>query len=312
MSYAGFCEVCGVPYCEADAIQHQHGEAEQANAEVNKKFAPQIEALRKEIERAEAGSMRPEHLYQTDYSRPYPGVHEANIPCGVCGIQRMDHWQPVEGTRPEMPPAREPRWPSLDPESGDFTDGWNQAINLCRTAFKEWLAASVQQEPLSAEHKLTWSEETMQIINKLTPDIKGKAFDIEWFLLRQRFEEFEYKANHSVAAAIAAHLPPMSASLDSAMLAVIDERDKWEEKLGDLAVLAGCEEEWSNLHEHGDCIAEEIHRLRSGSNYVANDVVFPTEITFTNGRIVRISFDEFEKKNFLVIDMNPAATDEEK
>ena len=29
----------------------------------------------------------------------------------------------------------------------------------------------------------------MQMINKLTPDIKGKAFDPDWFLLRERLEE---------------------------------------------------------------------------------------------------------------------------
>ena len=38
---------------------------------------------------------------------------------------------------------------------------------------------------------LPWSAETMKIINRMTPDIKGKAFDPDWFLLRQRFEDFE-------------------------------------------------------------------------------------------------------------------------
>lgn len=38
-----------------------------------------------------------------------------------------------------------------------------------------------------------WTLETMRIINDLTPDIHGKAFDIEWFLLRQRFEAIEYE-----------------------------------------------------------------------------------------------------------------------
>ena len=33
-----------------------------------------------------------------------------------------------------------------------------------------------------------WSTTTMRIINKLTPDIKEKAFDPDWFLLRERFE----------------------------------------------------------------------------------------------------------------------------
>lgn len=38
---------------------------------------------------------------------------------------------------------------------------------------------------------MTWTEETMLTINKLTQDIQGKAFDPDWFLLRQRFEQFE-------------------------------------------------------------------------------------------------------------------------
>jgi hypothetical protein len=41
--------------------------------------------------------------------------------------------------------------------------------------------------------KLLWTKETIQIINKLTPDIKGKAFEPDWFLLRQRFEQIEEK-----------------------------------------------------------------------------------------------------------------------
>lgn len=34
-----------------------------------------------------------------------------------------------------------------------------------------------------------WAIETMQMINTMTPDIKGKAFEPDWFLLRQRLEE---------------------------------------------------------------------------------------------------------------------------
>lgn len=37
----------------------------------------------------------------------------------------------------------------------------------------------------------TWSEETMLLINKLTPNIKGKSFDPDWFLLRERFEKID-------------------------------------------------------------------------------------------------------------------------
>lgn len=34
-----------------------------------------------------------------------------------------------------------------------------------------------------------WLFDTMQMINRLTSDIKGKAFDPDWFLLRQQLEE---------------------------------------------------------------------------------------------------------------------------
>ena len=36
-----------------------------------------------------------------------------------------------------------------------------------------------------------WTLETMRIINELTPKISEKAFDPDWFLLRQRFEQLE-------------------------------------------------------------------------------------------------------------------------
>src|ERR1035437_3375572 len=48
------------------------------------------------------------------------------------------------------------------------------------------------------EERSPWTVETMRIINTLTPEIKGKAFDSDWFLLRQRFEEFE-EAKNAVA-----------------------------------------------------------------------------------------------------------------
>ena len=36
-----------------------------------------------------------------------------------------------------------------------------------------------------------WAKETMMMINRLTPEIKGKAFDPGWFMLRQRLEAIE-------------------------------------------------------------------------------------------------------------------------
>jgi hypothetical protein len=44
---------------------------------------------------------------------------------------------------------------------------------------------------MSDQEPYPWTLETMRIINELTPSISGKAFDPDWFLLRQRFEQLE-------------------------------------------------------------------------------------------------------------------------
>lgn len=44
-----------------------------------------------------------------------------------------------------------------------------------------------------------WAVETCTAINKLTPDIKGKAFDPDWFLIRQRFDAIVYRLAASEA-----------------------------------------------------------------------------------------------------------------
>ena len=44
---------------------------------------------------------------------------------------------------------------------------------------------------MSDQEQYPWTLETMRIINELTPKISGKAFDPDWFLLRQRFEQLE-------------------------------------------------------------------------------------------------------------------------
>lgn len=41
--------------------------------------------------------------------------------------------------------------------------------------------------------KPEWALETMALINTLTPTIEGKAFNPDWFMLRQRFESMEYE-----------------------------------------------------------------------------------------------------------------------
>lgn len=81
---------------------------------------------------------------------------------------------------------------------------------------------------------MKWSEETIAQINKLTPDIKGKAFDPAWFLLRQRFEQIDYaveenaqlKAQLEQAQLELGKLKQYNLDLGERVLELIAERDQ--------------------------------------------------------------------------------------
>lgn len=54
------------------------------------------------------------------------------------------------------------------------------------------------QSTIAASYKWDdpcWASETMTMINRMTPDITGKGFDPDWFILRQRFEEVQARLN---------------------------------------------------------------------------------------------------------------------
>jgi hypothetical protein len=124
-----------------------------------------------------------------------------------------------------------------------------------------------------------------------TPQAEEIARKIMDEVRRRADNELDNMGAAEYEAILRPYFPPAGQN-DKEILQVNDQRDHWEEVIGNLAVLAGCEEEWSNLHEHGDCIAEEIHRLRAGSNYIADDEIYPTRIEFANGRIVTIKSED--------------------
>ncbi len=49
--------------------------------------------------------------------------------------------------------------------------------------------------------------------------------------------------------------------LDKALDKALGQRDAWEEFVGNTAAALGCELEWSNLHDHRNCIDESIGAL---------------------------------------------------
>jgi hypothetical protein len=68
----------------------------------------------------------------------------------------------------------------------------------------------------------------------------------------------------------------------------------------------GGEECYKSICDADDILGllNENSRLASGSNYIADDDTFPTEIVFTNGRKVGIAFDG--AKPYLTVDMMEA------
>lgn len=49
----------------------------------------------------------------------------------------------------------------------------------------------MNEPPETDEAKQAWSVETMRMINHVTQEIRDKAFDSDWFLLRQRLEDVD-------------------------------------------------------------------------------------------------------------------------
>lgn len=60
---------------------------------------------------------------------------------------------------------------------------------------RDWLSDRIIEIESAPAVQYPWTVETMRIINELSPDIKGKPFDPDWFLLRQRLEAFEDRVN---------------------------------------------------------------------------------------------------------------------
>lgn len=65
-----------------------------------------------------------------------------------------------------------------------------------------------------------------------------------------------------VIEAIEAALAEQSHVSDKALLEEIENRDRFEDVVTRTAEALGCQEEWSNLHDHCDCVFEHIAELQ--------------------------------------------------
>jgi len=91
---------------------------------------------------------------------------------------------------------------------------------------REGLEEPMTQPAQSSGHEFPWAMETMQMINKMTPDIQGKALDPDWFQLRNRLEEFERAYVASIAQA--APLTPYGEALHEAVSVPCEQKSREE------------------------------------------------------------------------------------
>ena len=78
----------------------------------------------------------------------------------------------------------------------------------------------------------SWSSQTMAIINSLTPDVKGKPFSPDWFLLRQRLEAVDqFFANEDSSPAT----PPKVAESDRQIKTLQEQVNSIAKKVDELS-----------------------------------------------------------------------------
>lgn len=88
----------------------------------------------------------------------------------------------------------------------------------------------------------------LDVIERLTAALKAS-------------EERARKAEELAAANLAANKRIVELEQEADRL--ITQRDRWEEQVGDMAASAGCEEEFSNWHDHKDCVEECVAVLKT-------------------------------------------------
>lgn len=72
--------------------------------------------------------------------------------------------------------------------------------------------------------------------------------------------------NRRVLIEIVEQLRRDNAKEDREHLETIKERDQFEDTISEAARALGCEEEWSNVHDHAECVVELAKELRAEVN----------------------------------------------
>lgn len=111
----------------------------------------------------------------------------------------------------------------------------------------------------------------------------GESGPVAAVSTKERMELIVEAVNfHAALAEGNAQLKKQAEEEERSCLQVIDERDHWEEVIEKLAESAGCKEEWSSSHEHGNCIHEALGNLET-ENAQLRKALLSVEGLFSDG-----------------------------
>lgn len=112
-----------------------------------------------------------------------------------------------------------------------------------------------------------WSMVTMATINRMTPDIKGKGFDPDWFLLRERFEAIETENEQ-----LASEVERLTMELNAATLGEATKQDVTLDKMSAALIAAekyieGVNADWpKGMDSDRDELLERIRSAQPDEN----------------------------------------------
>lgn len=154
----------------------------------------------------------------------------------------------------------------VDQRKPDYWPEYQQAVERCvkaeeRVKELEGRLARAKSDAMIAKHCEQIAIETNKVFNeqKNLAEAERDALKIAYDLNREETAHWFQEAARFKAALSASPAQPDDLVLTKAL----EERDEYEEFIGDLALEMGCPEEWSNLHDHRSCVMRMVHELQA-------------------------------------------------
>lgn len=88
---------------------------------------------------------------------------------------------------------------------------------------------------------------------------------------------------------------------------LITQRDRWEEQVGDMAASAGCEEEFSNWHDHKDCVEECVAVLKAERDAARAELAQPSACPNCTAKMRRL--DRMDSAGHAAYELDKARKD---